>query len=105
MRRLALRGALSDALAGGRLVVIDELRLPEPKAKALAGLLAGLGVSGQPTLLIVGTWTETLRRVSRNIPWLTVVRPGQVSVVALLRHHRVVCDRQALVAFQEGLGA
>jgi len=105
MRRLALRGALTDTLAGGRLLVVDELRLAEPKAQALATLLTGLGGSGEPTLLIVAERTEALGRASRNIPWLTVVRPGQVSVVTLLRHPRVVCERRALAMLQEGLGA
>ena len=105
MRRLALRGALSDAVAGGRLLVVEALRPADPKTKALVALLARLGVTREPTLLIVAEPSDALDRASRNVPWLAVVRPGQVSVVALLRHSRVVCERAALVALQEALGS
>jgi large subunit ribosomal protein L4 len=105
MRRLALRSALTDALAGGRLLVIDELRLPEPRTRSLVATLRGLGGGEGPTLLIAANPDGALRRAGRNVPWLTVVRPGQVSVVALLRHTRVLCERDALVRLQEALSA
>jgi hypothetical protein len=44
-----------------------------------------------------------LVRACRNVPWLTLGRPGHVSVAELLRNDRVVAERQALVATQEGL--
>ncbi len=102
-RRAALRAALSDKLAAGQITVVEELRLAEPKTKALVGLLAGMAVGTEPTLLVVENVTEALDRGSRNVPWLSVVRPGQVSVAELLRHRRVVFDRAALLRLQEGL--
>lgn len=102
-RRAALRAALSDTVADGRVTVVDEVRLTEAKTKALIGLLAGLGVAAQPTLLVVALSSDALERASRNVPWLRVARPGQVSVASLLRHDRIVFERRALVAMQEGL--
>jgi large subunit ribosomal protein L4 len=102
-RRAALRAALTEKLASGQLTVVDELRLAEPKTKALLGLLAGLGVAAEPTLVVVANLTEALDRGSRNVPWLSVVRPGQVSVAELLRHRRVVFDREAVMRIQETL--
>lgn len=104
-RRAALRVALTDKLAGGGLTVVVELRVTEPKTKALVGLLAGLGIGPARTLLVVADPSEALGRASRNIPWLRVVRPGQVSVVEVLRHERVVFERRALVALQEVLAS
>lgn len=102
-RRAALRAALSDTVAAGRVTVVDEIRLAEAKTKALLGLLAGLGIAEQPTLLVMAESSEALERASRNVPWLRVARPGQVSVAGLLRHDRIVFERRALVAMQEGL--
>ena len=102
-RRAALRAALTDKLAGGQLTVVEELSLAEPKTKALLGLLAGLGVGTELTLVVVANVTEALDRGSRNVPWLSVVRPGQVSVAELLRHRRVIFDRAALLRLQETL--
>lgn len=103
MRRVALRSALSASLASGCLTVVDELRVAEPKTKELVSLLARLGVEPRPTLLVVSELSDTLGRASRNVPWLRVVRPSQVSVVGLLRHGRVLFERQALVVLQEAL--
>jgi large subunit ribosomal protein L4 len=102
-RRAALRAALSDKLAAGQVTVIEELRPAEPKTKALLGTLAGLGLGSEPTLLVVANVTEAMDRGSRNVPWLRVVRPGQVSVAELLRHRRVLFDRPALMRLQESL--
>lgn len=104
-RRAALRAALSDTLAAGRLRVVEELTPAEPKTKAVLRLLAGLGLSRESTLLVVANLTEALDRGSRNVPWLRVVRPGQVSVAELLRHRHVVFDRAALLRLQEVLAS
>jgi large subunit ribosomal protein L4 len=102
-RRGALRAAWTDTVAGGRLTVVERLELAQPKTKTLVGLLAGLGVSRTPTLLVVTDASAALARACQNVPWLTLGRPGHVSVAELLRHRRVVVERQALVATQEGL--
>jgi large subunit ribosomal protein L4 len=102
-RRGALRAAWTDKVAGGRVTVVEALSLDRPKTKALLGVLAGLGVAGGRTLLLVAEPTEALARACQNVPWLTLGRPGHVSVAELLGHERVVADRQALVATQEAL--
>jgi large subunit ribosomal protein L4 len=104
-RRAALCAALSDKLAGGHLTVVDEVRLGEAKTKAVLGLLVGWGLAAGPTLLVVASVTEALDRGSRNVPWLRVARPGQVSVAELLRHDNVVFEREALVRLQETLSS
>jgi large subunit ribosomal protein L4 len=106
VRRAALRAALSAKLADGQLTVVEELRLADAKTKALVGFLAGLGVAAaEPTLLVVANVTEAIDRSSRNVPWLRVVRPGQVSVAELLRHPRLVVDRAAVMRLQEALSS
>ncbi len=102
-RRGALRAAWTDKVAGGQVTVVEALALDRPKTKALLGILAGLGVAGVRTLLLVAEPTEALARACQNVPWLTLGRPGHVSVAELLWHERVVAERQALVATQEAL--
>jgi large subunit ribosomal protein L4 len=102
-RRSALRAAWTDKVAGGQLTVVEHLELAEAKTKTLIALLAGLGVARTRTLLVVSEPSAGLVRACQNLPWLTLGRPGHVSVAELLRHDRVVAERQALVATQEGL--
>jgi large subunit ribosomal protein L4 len=104
-RRGALRAAWADKLAGGRVTVVEALRLEQPKTRALVALLAGLGIRGTRTLLLVAQPSDALARACRNVPSLTLGRPGHVSVAELLRHERVVAERQALLATQEALQA
>jgi large subunit ribosomal protein L4 len=102
-RRGALRAAWTDKVAAGQVTIVEGLTLDRPKTKALLAILAGLGVTGARTLLLVAEPGEALARACQNVPWLTLGRPGHVSVAELLRHERVVADRQALVATQEAL--
>ena len=102
-RRGALRAAWTDKIAAGQVTVVEALTLDRPKTKSLVGALAGLGVADVRTLLLVAAPTEALARACQNVPWVTLVRPGHVSVAELLRNDHVVAERQALVATQEGL--
>jgi ribosomal protein L4 len=54
-------------------------------------------------LLVVSELGKALGRAARNVPWLTVETPGHVSVYQLLRARRVVFERAALLALEEGL--
>jgi len=103
--RAAVRSALTDKLAMGQVIVVEALTLAEPKTKAMLALLRGLGLAVDPTLLVLAEVSEALGRGSRNIPWLTVARPNQVTVGELLRNRRVVFERQALVRLQEALAS
>jgi large subunit ribosomal protein L4 len=102
-RRGALRAAWTDKIAGGQLTVVERFELAQPKTKTLVGLLAGLGVTQTRTLLVVTEPSAGLVRACQNVPWLTLGRPGHVSVAELLRHDRIVAERQALMTTQEGL--
>ncbi|MBI2462446.1 MAG: 50S ribosomal protein L4 [Candidatus Rokubacteria bacterium] len=104
-RREALRIALADKLAAGQLLVVDRLALPTPKTRGLVALLAGLGIEGGPTLLVVAAVPDELARASRNIPWLSVAKGTHVSVYELLRHERVLFERAALEELQEALAS
>jgi large subunit ribosomal protein L4 len=102
-RREALRAAVAAKIAAGELTVIERLELPEPKTKALARRLAGLGLAPSPTLMVVSELGEGLARAARNLPWMTVETPSHASVYQYLRHPQVVFERAALLSLQEAL--
>lgn len=102
-RREALRAALTDRVAGGQLRIVDRVELPTPKTKALAILLADLGLKPKPALLVVTEIPRPLALAARNLQWLTVETPPRVSVYQLLRHEQVIFERDALLSMQEAL--
>src|SRR6266699_6378776 len=53
-RRAALRAALASRHTAGTLLVVDDLRLPEPKTKRMVECLRGLGLEGASVLIVLG---------------------------------------------------
>jgi large subunit ribosomal protein L4 len=84
MRRAALREAVAAKLGAGELAVMEALAVTDAKTKTLATRLKGLGIAGQPTLLVVSEVADGLRRAARNVAWLTLETPGHVSVYQLI---------------------
>jgi large subunit ribosomal protein L4 len=105
MRREALRAAVAARIADGSLKVTDGLGAHDGKTKSLVVQLTELGLTEQPTLLVVARLEATLMRASRNVPWLTVEAPSQVSVYQLLRARKVLFERAALLTLEEALAS
>jgi large subunit ribosomal protein L4 len=103
MRRAALREAVAAKLGADQLSVVEALGVGDAKTKTLATRLKGLGIAGQPTLLVVSEVPDTLKRAARNVAWLTLETPGHVSVYQLIRSERVVFEKAALQALEESL--
>ena len=103
MRREALREAVAAAIAGETLRVVEGVSA-DGKTKALVAGLEQLGLQPVPTVVVVAALGDPLRRAARNVPWLTVETPAQVSVYQLLRARQVLFERAALQALEEALG-
>jgi len=103
MRRQALRAAVAAKIAAGELSAVETLDVRDGKTKSLVGRLAGLGVAGAPTLLVVRELDGGLACAARNVRWITVETPAHVSIYQLLHAHRVVCERAGLIALEEAL--
>ena len=103
MRREALREAVASTIAGATLRVVESVSA-DGKTKGLVSSLAQLGLQPVSTLVVVATLGEPLLRAARNVPWLTVETPGQVSVYQVLHARQVVFERAALKALEEALG-
>ncbi len=103
MRREALREAVASTIAGGTLRVVESVSA-DGKTKGLVSSLAQLGLQPVSTLVVVATLGEPLLRAARNVPWLTVETPTQVSVYQVLHARQVVFERAALKALEEALG-
>ena len=103
MRREALRAAVAARIADGALSVVETLDASDGKTKSLVTKLATLGVKQEPTLVVVGEIGESLKRAARNVAWLQLEAPNQVSVYQLMRARRVVFERRGLQALEEAL--
>ncbi len=95
----ALRSALSLIFKEGRLTVVDQLSLAEPKTKRLATVLATLKADG-PTLVVDNGENQNLRLSIRNMDRSQFLPPEGVNVYDLLRHDHLVLSRDAAKALE-----
>src|SRR4029079_18328626 len=71
-RKAALRSALAARHGEGKLVVVDALKLSEPKTKLMVECLKGLGVEGS-VLVVLASPNEEMMRASRNLAKVKVL--------------------------------
>ncbi|MCL4138998.1 UNVERIFIED_CONTAM: hypothetical protein GTU68_000281 [Idotea baltica] len=78
MKKLALRSALSDRAADGKVVVVDAWSFDTPRTKDALEALSALGVEGR-VLLVVDRDDAAAQLSFRNIPECHVVVPGELN--------------------------
>lgn len=93
--KLAFRRAMSEKLAGGRVAVVDEFTLDEPRTRAMASTLKGLKASF-PLLLIVETISTPMKLAGRNIRGLELASANNVHAYSLLKNKNLLVTRAAL---------
>lgn len=94
-RRAALAMALSTKLAEGNLVVIDSLKLSEPKTQSFVAVLDVLAAGRKP--LVLDTLSDkNAKLASRNIEGLTNMLPLDVNAYAVLNSSKVILTQDAL---------
>ena len=100
VRALALKYALSDKVRGEKLIVLSEATMAEPKTKALAAQLAGLGLSN--ALIVDGAAVEAnFQLAARNIPQIDVLPIQGINVFDIMRRDTLVLTKAAVEALTE----
>jgi large subunit ribosomal protein L4 len=103
MRRLALRSALSVKAAEGRIVVVDELSVPETKTREMAALLDRLAVDSS-ALILLSQKDEAIERSARNLPQVKTLRANYLNIHDLFTHDYLLMPLGALVTIEDFLG-
>src|SRR2546423_7634380 len=101
----ALRSALAAKFADGKLTVVENCELNEPKTKGFRKTLDTLGIE-KTALLVDGTGeNKNLHLSTRNISRVELVKGNQVHPYHLLRYDIAVFTRPALEKLQNSLKA
>ena len=99
MVRLALRSALSDRAADGRVVVVDGWTFETPKTRDAVAALAALGVEGR-VLVVVDRGDENTWKSFANLPAVHVLSIGELNAYDVLVSDFVVFTRDTLPTAQ-----
>ena len=101
MYRAAMRSLLSELVRQDRLVVVDKLKLSEPKTRELVARLKKLELDH--VLIVVKKYNDKLSLAARNLPWVDVLDVREADPVNLLRYRKVLITAKAISALEEQL--
>lgn len=102
MYRAGLQTILSELARSGRLKVVEQLEVDEPKTKALAAKLGEMNVDN--ALIVTEQMDRNLYLSARNIPCVDVVDCAAIDPVSLVSYKSVVMTVGAVKKFEERLG-
>jgi len=102
MYRAAMRSILSELVRQDRLIVVDQIKIEEPRTKLLAARLDELKV-GRNVLILVDKYKTKVCLAARNMPNVDVLDLREVNPVSLIRFDKVVATEAALKALEEQL--
>ena len=110
MRRLATRSALLAKLQDGGIKVIDEINLPEPKTKHVAGIWKKLGLDRTVVFALTNNEQDKERNqglflAGRNLARTRFTSVSQLNAWDILRTRTVLLTRAGLEQFTEGQSA
>jgi large subunit ribosomal protein L4 len=95
MIALALKSALSDRAAEGKVVVVDGWNFDKPSTKSAVAALNAIGVSDN-VLVVIGRDDEVAYKSFRNLPEVQVLLAGELNTYDVLNNDWIVFTQATL---------
>ena len=95
MRQLALRCVLSAKVGDGELMVLEQLKLKQPKTKEMIRILAVLGVDSS-ALIATSEPEENIIKSARNLARIKTMPASLLNVVDILSYKRLLMTESAV---------
>lgn len=99
VKRLALQSALSTKVTEGKIIVVDELSLPEIKTKEMAKVLGNLKC--EKALIVMNGSNTNVMLSTRNIPDVKTASVNTINVYDLLKYNTLVMTKEAVEKIEE----
>ena len=100
VRKLALKIVLSDKAKEGRIKVVEEIKITEPKTKSAVKIMKGLGVSGK-VLCMLAKENQDFEKAARNIAGVKFSLLSELNVFDLLNADWILTDKST-ISLMEG---
>ena len=100
MRRLAMKSAFTTKVRDGKLVVVEDLAMPEVKTKAFVAAMAKLPVTGS-ALVVDGDANAHLFLSARNVRDVELSRVNTLNVYSILKFDSLVLTKSAVAQIEE----
>lgn len=105
MKRAAIRQALSDLYASGKVCIIENHGITEPKTRNAAALIRSLGLEGKKTLFVTEDVDRLLLQAMRNLRDVQLIPTNEISLHQLLDIDGLVLTSAALKKIESMWGA
>src|SRR5690348_4795127 len=89
MKRIAIRSALSDKAANGRILLMERIEIDKPRTKDMEALLSNLPVT-RTVLLLLPKRDENVILSARNIPAIRLGHVDSTNVIELLKYDHLL---------------
>jgi large subunit ribosomal protein L4 len=99
-RRLAIKIVLSSKASEKGLVVLDELKLQEPKTKEVVNILKALGIASS-AILALPEVDENVVKSARNLPEVKTMPARLLNVADMLTYDKLLITEAALRQIEE----
>jgi large subunit ribosomal protein L4 len=103
MKRVAIRSALSDKAASGHLILVDALKLEEPKTRLMEEFLAKLPLE-RHVLILMPERDEMIVRATGNIHRAKLDNVASINVVEILKYDHLLLPIGAVDRIVEMFG-
>ncbi len=100
VRRLALKSALSDKVAGGNLIVLDELKMEEYKTKTVVNCLNAIG-AGKKTLIVLDSNNPFAVKSIANIAGAKAAQVNTINTYDIINADTLVIVKNAVAKIEE----
>lgn len=100
VRRIALRSAMSDKVAGGNMVVIDAITTSEFKTKIMIKMLKAVGVTRKALVVLPEKDEKVLKSIS-NIPGIKTAYVNTLNTYDILNCDKFIVAKDAVVKIEE----
>lgn len=100
--RLALRCIFSKLCEEGRLIIVDQVKLSEPKTKLLVDKMKAFQLTD--VLIISESFDDNVFLASRNLYHAGILNVDDIDPVSLIGYKKVIISQVALKIVEERLG-
>lgn len=99
VRALAMCSALSQKVADGDIIVMEDLKMTAPKTKEMAGILKNL--KAEKALIVTSAKDEDVVRAAANIASVKTTIASTLSVYDILKYDKFIVTKDAVAAIEE----
>ena len=100
LRRLAMKSALSSKVGEKEIIVLESLKMDDPRTKEMLKVLANIKAA-RKALIITDIKDENVIKSTSNIPGVKTTMVGEMCVYDIVNHTSLIVTRDAVNRIEE----